>query len=355
MLTRYKGQLKLKDWAFAIAKRSTMRKARVALAHGLVLLRVADGVFSVGCRGADGFGDVLRSIGSVDMHNRSIRSATRLRKRIVKPVPMGGGLGQAQAALAPQDASQFLDQVLLRRPLRPVLGNERRDQGVVLVRVLPGQHGVARQHAVAQRIEAASHIIAQLYRSCALPNNSNQRHEQSCAYAADGWARTTATPGVCSVTAGCGLTNASGWRFCSKPSARHAAVRQYCNDNKVPQVFVGGSGSIFSDPQHFPWTIGFGPSNLTDPHIFARHILATKPDAKIGVLYQNDATGKDYLIGLQDVLGAEHAGMVIKEVSCEVLGAYGRLANRHPTRLGRRCVPDRRDAESGRAGDPQGL
>ena len=34
------------------------------------------------------------------------------------------------------------------------------------------------------------------------------RHEQSCAYAADGWARTTATPGVCSVTAGCGLTNA---------------------------------------------------------------------------------------------------------------------------------------------------
>ena len=36
----------------------------------------------------------------------------------------------------------------------------------------------------------------------------HMRHEQSCAYAADGWARTTATPGVCSVTAGCGLTNA---------------------------------------------------------------------------------------------------------------------------------------------------
>jgi hypothetical protein len=35
MLTRYKGQLKLKDWAFAIAKRSTMRKARVALARRL--------------------------------------------------------------------------------------------------------------------------------------------------------------------------------------------------------------------------------------------------------------------------------------------------------------------------------
>jgi branched-chain amino acid transport system substrate-binding protein len=98
-----------------------------------------------------------------------------------------------------------------------------------------------------------------------------------------------------------------------------AAVRQYCNDNKVPQVFVGGTGSIFSDPHHFPWTIGFVRSNLTDAHIFAKYILATKPEAKIGVLYQNDATGKDYLSGLRDVLGAEHAGMVIKEVSYEVL------------------------------------
>jgi branched-chain amino acid transport system substrate-binding protein len=97
------------------------------------------------------------------------------------------------------------------------------------------------------------------------------------------------------------------------------AVRQYCNDNKVPQLFVGGSGSVFSDPRHFPWTIGFIPTNLADAHIFATYILATKPEAKIGVLYQNDATGKDYLMGLQDVLGSERAGMVIKEVSYEVL------------------------------------
>jgi hypothetical protein len=41
MLTRYKGQLKLKDWAFAIAKRSTMRKARVALARPASRLSVS--------------------------------------------------------------------------------------------------------------------------------------------------------------------------------------------------------------------------------------------------------------------------------------------------------------------------
>jgi transposase len=38
MLTRYKGQLKLKDWAFAIARRSTMRKARIALARPLAII-----------------------------------------------------------------------------------------------------------------------------------------------------------------------------------------------------------------------------------------------------------------------------------------------------------------------------
>jgi transposase len=38
MLTRYKGQLKLKDWAFAIARRSTMRKARIAVARRLAII-----------------------------------------------------------------------------------------------------------------------------------------------------------------------------------------------------------------------------------------------------------------------------------------------------------------------------
>src|SRR5262245_56820616 len=36
----------------------------------------------------------------------------------------------------------------------------------------------------------------------------HMRHEQATAYAADGWARVTGTPGLCCVTAGCGLTNA---------------------------------------------------------------------------------------------------------------------------------------------------
>ena len=95
------------------------------------------------------------------------------------------------------------------------------------------------------------------------------------------------------------------------------AIRQYLNDNKVPQLFVSTGAAAFSDPQHFPWTMGWQPNYQTEARIYGKHILSTKPDAKIGVLYQNDGFGKDYLFGLKDGLGADHAGMVIKEVSYE--------------------------------------
>src|SRR5580700_6676735 len=100
-------------------------------------------------------------------------------------------------------------------------------------------------------------------------------------------------------------------------TAPNLAIRQYLNDNKVPQLFVSTGAAVFADPQHFPWTIGFNPNYQTEARIYGKHILATKPDAKIGVLYQNDGFGKDYLIGLKRGLGADHAGMVIKEVSYE--------------------------------------
>src|SRR5271155_1746866 len=97
----------------------------------------------------------------------------------------------------------------------------------------------------------------------------------------------------------------------------NAAIRSYLNDAKVPQLFVATGAAMWGEPEHFPWTIGFQPNYQTEATIFGKHILANKPDAKIGVLYQNDAFGKDYLIGLKAGLGADHAGMVIKEASYE--------------------------------------
>jgi branched-chain amino acid transport system substrate-binding protein len=97
----------------------------------------------------------------------------------------------------------------------------------------------------------------------------------------------------------------------------NTAIRQYCNDNKVPQLFVATGAAKWNDPTHFPWTIGYNPNYQTEAHVYAKQILATKPNAKIGVLYQNDDFGKDYLIGLKEGLGADKAAMIVKEVSYE--------------------------------------
>jgi len=100
-------------------------------------------------------------------------------------------------------------------------------------------------------------------------------------------------------------------------TAPNAAIRQYLNDNKVPQLFVASGAAMFSDPKLFPWTIGYNPNYQTEARIYAKHILATKPDAKVAVLYQNDAFGKDYLTGLKDVFGPDRAGMIVKDASYE--------------------------------------
>jgi branched-chain amino acid transport system substrate-binding protein len=96
------------------------------------------------------------------------------------------------------------------------------------------------------------------------------------------------------------------------------AIRPYCNEHKIPQLFVATGAATFSDPKEFPWTMGWQPNYQTEARIYAQHILKTKPDAKIAALYQNDDFGKDYLIGLKAGLGADHAGMLIKKASYEV-------------------------------------
>jgi branched-chain amino acid transport system substrate-binding protein len=98
----------------------------------------------------------------------------------------------------------------------------------------------------------------------------------------------------------------------------NTAIQPYLTENKVPQLFVSTGASKWSDPEHFPWTIGFNPNYQTEAKIYGLDILKTAPDGKIGVLYQNDGFGKDYLIGLRAGLGADHEAMIVKEVSYEV-------------------------------------
>jgi branched-chain amino acid transport system substrate-binding protein len=98
----------------------------------------------------------------------------------------------------------------------------------------------------------------------------------------------------------------------------NSAIHQYMNAKKVPQLFVATGASKWGDPAHFPWTMGWQPSYQTEARIYAKYVLASKPDAKIGILYQNDDFGKDYLKGIKDILGDKAAKMIVAEASYEV-------------------------------------
>src|SRR6266446_4538142 len=98
----------------------------------------------------------------------------------------------------------------------------------------------------------------------------------------------------------------------------NSAIHQYMNAKKVPQLFVATGASKWGDPQHFPWTMGWQPSYQTEAKIYAKYILQNKPDARIGILYQNDDFGKDYLKGIKDILGDKAAKMIVAEASYEV-------------------------------------
>jgi ABC-type branched-subunit amino acid transport system substrate-binding protein len=101
-------------------------------------------------------------------------------------------------------------------------------------------------------------------------------------------------------------------------TAPNAAVLKYLNGKKVPQLFAATGASKFTDPKNFPWTMGFNPSYFVEGRIYGQYILKEHPDAKIGVLYQNDDLGKDYLGGLKAGLGDKAAKMIVTEVSYEL-------------------------------------
>src|SRR5579872_2219124 len=90
----------------------------------------------------------------------------------------------------------------------------------------------------------------------------------------------------------------------------NSAVWHYLNEKKVPQLFPGTGASKWDDPKGHPWTMGFFISYRAEGRIYAAYILKNKPDGKIGVLYQNDDFGKDYLQGVEDGLGAKAATMI---------------------------------------------
>ena len=100
------------------------------------------------------------------------------------------------------------------------------------------------------------------------------------------------------------------------------ATRDYINQQKVPDLFVAtGSSHWGSDYKQFPWTIGYQPDYVSEAKIYAKDILKNHPSAKIGILYQNDDYGKDYVNGLKAGLGDKATSMVVDAETYEANAA----------------------------------
>src|SRR6201992_1386607 len=97
----------------------------------------------------------------------------------------------------------------------------------------------------------------------------------------------------------------------------NSAIQKYMNVKKVPQIFVSSGAAKWNDPKNFPWTIGWQPSYQVEGRIYAAYILKNYPRQTIGVLYQNDDFGKDYVIGLHEGLGAQADKLILVEASYE--------------------------------------
>jgi branched-chain amino acid transport system substrate-binding protein len=108
----------------------------------------------------------------------------------------------------------------------------------------------------------------------------------------------------------------------------------YLNKRKIPQVLVATGDAYWGNCVHHkcqgstkPWTLGWQPDYPGEAKLYAKYILAHKKNAKIGVLYQGDAYGKNYLAGLKTGLGS-HKGQIVDAESynitdsAQVIGAH---------------------------------
>ena len=100
-------------------------------------------------------------------------------------------------------------------------------------------------------------------------------------------------------------------------TAPNLAIRQYLNDQKIPQLFVSTGASTFgTDSAKYPYTLGFNLDYQAEAISFGKNIVKNQPGAKIAVLYQNDDFGQDFLAGLNKGLGSK-VSQIVKTASYE--------------------------------------
>ena len=137
-------------------------------------------------------------------------------------------------------------------------------------------------------------------------------------------------------------------------TAPQTAVHKYLNSKGVPQLLLNTGASKWNDPKNFKWTMAGLPLYPTEARILARHVVGVKPDAKIGILYQNDDFGRDFLGALQEGAGGcrrhrqgDHGADLRSDRSDHRFAAHQSLE------IGRRCFLQYLDRQGVVAVDPQ--
>jgi branched-chain amino acid transport system substrate-binding protein len=101
-------------------------------------------------------------------------------------------------------------------------------------------------------------------------------------------------------------------------TAPNLAIRKYLNQRQVPHLFPASGATLWGEHREFPWTMAWQPSYQSEARIYARHILETRPGARVAILLQNDDYGRDYLKGFTDGLGEQAARMIVARATYEV-------------------------------------
>lgn len=105
--------------------------------------------------------------------------------------------------------------------------------------------------------------------------------------------------------------------FSSVGTAPSASVQPYLNSNKIPQMVASGSAR-FRNPKEFPWSIGMIAPYTLEAQVYADYVINHIPNAKIGILYQNDDYGKEFVKAFQDALGSKASTLIVQKQSYNV-------------------------------------
>jgi branched-chain amino acid transport system substrate-binding protein len=95
------------------------------------------------------------------------------------------------------------------------------------------------------------------------------------------------------------------------------AVIKYLNQRHIPHLFLSTGASVFGEYRTYPWTMGLQPNYRTEAHLFVKYIMQNIPGARVGLLYQNDDSGRDFRQGVHEGFGDQINRFIVKEVSYE--------------------------------------